>query len=73
MSDRGLRAVVGELVEHVRHYDVPDDPEYPAFIDAWCDRIHAASGVPRMQQEMAEMRKALGINEPSAQGVAQRV
>ena len=55
---RGLRSVVGELIEHVRHYDIPDEPSYAAFVDAWADRIHAASGVPRMQQQIAEDRKA---------------
>lgn len=58
-EQRGLRAVVGELIEHVRHYDIPeDDTAYARFVDDWSDRIHAASGVPRMQQQMAEDRKA---------------
>jgi hypothetical protein len=52
MSDQGIRSVLGNLLSHVREYDMPPagTKEYAAFIDQWADRLLRTTGYYREQE-----------------------
>lgn len=60
---QGLRAVLGELIESVRRWDLPHEGTtgYAADIDAWGDRLLKAAGFFRLQEQLRQRDRQLSI------------
>lgn len=61
MSEQGLRAVIGNFVQHMQEFNFPprDAGVYAVWIDMWGDKFMKATGFFRLQEENARLRKEM--------------